>query len=225
MTAEQLAAFIDHTILKPEATLEQVEKLCAEAQEFRFKTVCVNPRFVSRCAVLLEGSGVAVCTVIGFPLGATSTESKVAECLQAVADGATEIDMVLWIGGLIGGRNADVEFDIHAVADACRRSGASLKVIFETAMLTEDQIITACGLCVRAGAKWVKSSTGFGPGGATVEAVKIMHREVSAHGLKVKASGGIRTLADFNKMIEAGAERIGTSSGVGIVNELLSQCS
>ncbi len=221
MTAEQLAAYIDHTILKPEATLDQVEKLCAEAREYRFKTVCVNPRFVRQCAELLEGSGVAVCAVVGFPLGATSTESKVAECLQAVSDGATEIDMVLWIGGLVGGKHAEVEFDIHAVADGCRRSGASLKVIFETAILTDEQIVVGCKLCVQAGAKWVKTSTGFGPGGATVEAVKIMHCEVSAHGLKVKASGGIRSLADFNKMIEAGAERIGTSSGVGIVKELL----
>ncbi|MBL0062629.1 MAG: deoxyribose-phosphate aldolase [bacterium] len=221
MTTEQLAAYIDHTVLKPEATLEQVEKLCAEAREYKFKTVCVNPRFVKRCAELLEGSTVAVCTVVGFPLGATSTESKVAECLQAVLDGATEIDMVLWIGGLVEGRQAEVEFDIHAVADVCRRGGASLKVIFETAMLTEEQIVTACNLSVKAGARWVKTSTGFGPGGATVEAVKIMHREVSAHGLKVKASGGIRSLADFNNMIEAGAERIGTSSGVGILKELL----
>lgn len=221
MTAEQLAAYIDHTLLKPEATLEQVEKLCAEAREYKFKTVCINPRFVKQCSEQLEGSGVAVCTVVGFPLGATSTESKVAECLQSVSDGSTEIDMVLWIGGLVGGRYAEVEFDIHAMADACRRGGASLKVIFETAMLTEEQIVVGCKLCVQAGAKWVKTSTGFGSGGATVEVVKIMHREVAGHGLKVKASGGIRTLVDFNKMIEAGAERIGTSSGVGIVKELL----
>lgn len=220
MTKKQLAAYIDHTILKPEATTEQVEKLCAEARGHAFKAVCVNPRFVKLCTKLLEGSDVIVCTVIGFPLGATSTESKVAECLQAILDGATEIDMVLWIGGVLNGRLAEVEFDIRAVADACRRGGASLKVILETAMLSEAQIVAACEACVRARAQWVKTSTGFGPGGATVEAVTVMHREVAPHGLKVKASGGIRSLAEFNKMIAAGAERIGTSSGIAIFKEL-----
>jgi deoxyribose-phosphate aldolase len=220
MTKSEAAAFVDHTLLKPEATAAQVDKLCDEAREYNFKAVCVNARFVAQCAKKLEGSGVTVCTVVGFPLGATSTESKVAEALQAIHDGATEIDMVLWIGGMQSGEYAAVEHDIRAVADACRRAGASLRVIFETAMLTEEQIIKACELCVKAKAQWVKTSTGFGPGGATLEAVAIMHREVAQHGLKVKASGGIRTLADFEKMIAAGAERIGTSSGAAILREI-----
>ncbi|MCB1059409.1 MAG: deoxyribose-phosphate aldolase [Calditrichaeota bacterium] len=220
MTKSEAAALIDHTILKAEATAAQIDKLCDEALKLNFKTVCVNARFVPQCAKKLAGSEVSVCTVVGFPLGATSTESKVAEALQAIHDGATEIDMVLWIGGMLSGDFAAVEHDIRAVADACRRTGASLKVIFETAMLSESQIVKACELCVKAKAQWVKTSTGFGPGGATLEAVALMHKEVAAHGLKVKASGGIRTLADFEKMIQAGAERIGTSSGAAILNEI-----
>lgn len=220
MTREQLASYIDHTALKPEVTPEQVKKLCREALEYSFKTVCVNSRFVSLCAAELKDSSTAVCSVVGFPLGAMSTEAKVAECLLAVDNGATEIDMVLWIGGLLSGEFRDVEFDIRALADSCRRSGAELKVIFETALLSEALIVSACDLSVRAGAQWVKTSTGFGSGGATIEAVSRMHGEVSPHGLKVKASGGIRTLADVQKMIAAGAERIGTSSGVAIMGEL-----
>ncbi|NUO17827.1 deoxyribose-phosphate aldolase [bacterium] len=222
MSPEQAAAYIDHTLLKPEATAQQIMQLCDEAKGFRFKTVCVNPRFVRLCAAELQATDVLVCTVVGFPLGATSTESKVAECLQAVSDGASEIDMVLWIGGLKSGAERDVQYDIRAVADACRRSGAVLKVILETAALSVSEISVACRLSIEAGASWVKTSTGFGPGGATIEAVKLMHNAVASHGLKVKASGGIRTLDDMRKMIEAGAERVGTSSGVAILNELRS---
>ncbi len=220
MTRELVVSLIDHTLLKPDATPAQVVTLCDEAREYSFKTVCVNSRFVAQCKRELAGSGVEVCSVVGFPLGAMSTQAKVAECLQAVSDGATEVDMVLWIGGLLSGEDKTVEHDIRAVSDACRRMGTQLKVIFETAMLSDEQIVTACKLSVNAGAQWVKTSTGFGPGGATVEAVRLMHREVVAHGLKVKASGGVRTLAALTKMVDAGAERIGTSSGLAIVREL-----
>lgn len=223
MKPEQLSAFVDHTLLKPEATLAQIHKLCDEAAEYRFKTVCVNSRFVKECANRLQGTGVDVCTVVGFPLGAMSTEAKSAECRIARTDGANEVDMVLWIGGLLSGDDVKVANDISEIAYCCREQGTALKVILETAMLSEPQIVRACELCLVAGAHWVKTSTGFGPGGATVEAVRIMHREVSEHGLKVKASGGIRTLADFRAMVNAGAERIGTSSGVAIVKELLAE--
>lgn len=225
MTPQQLAAYIDHTILKPEATPSQVRALCDEAKEYGFKTVCVNSRFVKECASHLKGSGVAVCSVVGFPLGAMSTEAKLAECRIACAEGATEVDMVLWMGGLLGGEDGLVAKDISELGYLCREQGAQLKVIFETAMLNEAQIVRACELSITSGAHWVKTSTGFGPGGATIEAVKIMHREVAPHGLKVKASGGIRTLKDLRAMIEAGAERIGTSSGVAIVKELIAEKS
>lgn len=220
MTRDQAAAFIDHTLLKAEATAAQIEKLCDEAVHYKFKTVCVNSRFVKSCAKRLQGSGVTVCTVVGFPLGAMSTEAKLAEATLAIADGASEVDMVLWIGGLLSGDDDLVANDIGQLAYACRERGAVLKVILETAVLSKPQIVRACRLCIVAGAHWVKTSTGFGAGGATVEAVKLMHREVASNGLKVKASGGIRTLADFERMIEAGAERIGTSSGVAILNEI-----
>lgn len=220
MTREQAAAFIDHTLLKAEATAAQIEKLCDEAAQHKFKTVCVNSRFVKKCAERLQDSGVTVCTVVGFPLGAMSTEAKLAEATRAIADGASEVDMVLWIGGLLSGEDDLVANDIGELAYACRERGAALKVIFETAALSEPQIVRGCQLSIVAGAHWVKTSTGFGSGGATVEAVRLMHREVATHGLKVKASGGIRTLADFERMIEVGAARIGTSSGVAILNEI-----
>jgi deoxyribose-phosphate aldolase len=221
MTAESLAAMIDHTLLKPEATPEQVRTLCAEAREFHFKAVCVNSRFVSLCKEELEGSGVEICTVAGFPLGSSESSTKVHEAVCAMEQGAGEIDMVLWIGGLIAGADREVERDIREVAEAVRRKDASLKVIFETSALTEAQIRRACELSVAAGAHWVKTSTGFGLGGAKVETVRLMVQEVHRQGLKVKASGGIRTLADAHAMIEAGAERLGTSSGVKIVLEQL----
>ncbi|MCB9365937.1 MAG: deoxyribose-phosphate aldolase [Calditrichaeota bacterium] len=220
MTREQAASFIDHTILKPEATEDQVRKLCAEAREFQFKSVCVNSRFVSLCAEQLKGSPVLVCAVAGFPLGAMSTEAKLAEARIALRDGARELDMVLWVGGLLSGEENKVREDIAALAKLCRAEGAALKVIFEISLLNSEQIVHACEISVQAGAHWVKTSTGFGSGGATLEAVERMHRTVHDKGLKVKASGGIRTLADFEKMVSAGAERIGTSSGVAILREL-----
>ncbi|MBK6766453.1 MAG: deoxyribose-phosphate aldolase [bacterium] len=223
MTVEQLAAYIDHTLLKPEATRAQVRTLCDEAMQYEFKAVCVNSVFVKDCASLLKGTNVAVCTVVGFPLGAMSTEAKREECRIACGEGAREIDMVLWIGGLLSGADDLVAQDIGELGYLCRERGAELKVIFETAMLSEAQIARACELSITAGAHWVKTSTGFGPGGATVDAVRIMHREVSAHGLKVKASGGIRTLKDVRAMVDAGAERIGTSSGVAIVKESIAE--
>jgi len=219
MNRHAVAALIDHTLLKPEATAVQIDALCAKAVLHDFKTVCVNPRFVERCARALAGSGVGTCTVVGFPLGANDTSTKVEEATHAIAQGANEIDMVLWIGGVISGEDSLVEKDIRAVAEVCK-DRAALKVILETAALAEAQIVAACNCCVRAGAQWVKTSTGFGPGGATVDVVRIMHQTVGKHGLKVKASGGIRSLSDLLAMCDAGAERIGTSSGVEILAEL-----
>ena len=221
MTVDSLASMIDHTLLKPEATPDQVKELCAEARRHRFKTVCVNSRYVPLCRSALLGSGVEVCTVVGFPLGSSETMTKVHEALRAIEAGAIEIDMVLWIGGLIAGEDQAVEEDIRAVADAVRSRDAVLKVIFETCSLDKVQIRRACEISIKSGAHWVKTSTGFGSGGATVEVVRLMAGEVHLHGLKVKASGGIRTLADARNMIEAGAERLGTSSGVKIIEELL----
>ncbi len=219
MNRLEIAARIDHTLLKPEATPAQVARLCSEAAHANFKTVCVNPRFVAQCAEALRGTPVGVCTVIGFPLGANDTRIKVAEARLALDDGATELDMVLWVGGVIGGELATVERDIRALREVCQ-GRAELKVILETALLNETQIVAACEATVQAGAQWVETSTGFGPGGAKVAGVRLMRQSVEAHGLRVKASGGIRTLADFEKMCDAGAQRIGTSSGVSILAEL-----
>jgi deoxyribose-phosphate aldolase len=214
-----IAQFIDHTLLKPEATAGDIERLCKEAREHHFCAVCVNPCQVRLAATLLKGSDVKVCTVVGFPLGANLTEIKATETRSALRDGAQEIDMVLNIGALKGGDAATVLSDIKSVVDACRVARATVKVIFETALLTDAEKKQACELCVQAGANFVKTSTGFGPGGATVEDVALMSRLVKSHGLGVKASGGIRSLADFNKMVAAGATRIGTSSGVKILQE------
>jgi len=214
--APNLARLIDHTLLKPEATQDQITQLCTEARRFNFASVCVNPTWVRLAAQLLRGSPVKVCTVVGFPLGATSPEVKAFEAYQAIKAGATEIDMVMNVGALKSRDYAEVARDIAAVAKTCHDNGAILKVIIEAALLTDVEKVEACALAQAAGADYVKTSTGFGPGGATVEDVALM-RAVVAPQIGVKAAGGIRTLEDTQKMIMAGATRIGASAGVKIM--------
>ena len=214
-----IAALIDHTLLKPDATYADIERLCAEAREHKFFSVCVNPTYVGQAAAVLAGSNVKVCTVAGFPLGAHTAEVKSAEASQAIRDGAAEIDMVINIGALKSGDVETIRGEICTLVQVCNSRRALCKVILETALLTNDEKIRACEFCVEAGADFVKTSTGFGPGGATVEDVALMSRIVKPKGLGVKASGGIRTLADLQKMVEAGATRIGTSNGVKILQE------
>jgi deoxyribose-phosphate aldolase len=213
-----LAPMIDHTVLKPEATQDQIAQLCYEARKYSFASVCVNPTHVKLCAQLLEGSGVPVCTVVGFPLGATSTEVKVFETQQAIRDGASEVDMVINVGGLKSRDYELVEQDIASVARACHAGNAILKVIIEAALLNDDEKVVACQLAKVAGADFVKTSTGFGPGGATLEDVALMRRVVGPT-MGVKAAGGIRTLEDAQKMVAAGASRIGASASVKIMQE------
>jgi deoxyribose-phosphate aldolase len=215
-TPKKLARMIDHTLLKADATYDQIETLCNEARQHHFASVCVNPANVERCAQLLAGTDVDVCTVVGFPLGATPTEVKVFEAEQAIHDGATEVDMVINIGALKSGDRELVKRDIAAVAEACHAGGAILKVIIEAAMLTDDEKAVACQLAKSAKADFVKTSTGFGPGGATVEDVALMRRLVGPE-MGVKAAGGIRTYEDARQMIAAGASRIGASAGVKIL--------
>ena len=210
-----IASYIDHTLLKPEATAGQIDKLCAEAAEYHFASVCVNPWFVLRCVKNLKGAGVKVCTVIGFPLGATTTETKVFEALQAIRSGAEEIDMVINISALKSGSFQAVEQEIQALAAAAEGS-AKLKVIIETCLLTEEEKIRACQIAKRAGADFVKTSTGFSTGGASTEDVALMRKTVGPE-MGVKASGGIRDYATARAMIKAGATRIGASAGVAIV--------
>ncbi|PYI51809.1 deoxyribose-phosphate aldolase [Paenibacillus flagellatus] len=212
----KLAAYIDHTLLKADATAEAVDKLCDEARRFGFYSVCVNGGWVSRCVKALEGSGVRVSAVVGFPLGASLPEVKAFEAARAAELGATDIDMVLAVGALLAGDEAYVRDDIRAVVEAVKGK-AIVKVILETGFLTDDQKRTACRLAEEAGAHFVKTSTGFGPGGATVEDVRLMRAAVSP-GVQVKASGGVRDRAAAIAMIEAGATRLGTSSGVAIVS-------
>ena len=202
--------FIDHTILKPEASEAQVVKLCEEAKEFDFASVCVNPCHVALCAKILANTDVKVCTVIGFPLGANTAEVKGFETRNAVENGATEIDMVINVGALKDKKYDIVFNDIKAVVD--NAGGNLVKVIFETCLLTPEEIVKACELSVSAGADYVKTSTGFGKYGATVEDVALMRKTVGPN-IGVKASGGVRTREDMLKMIEAGASRIGTSAG------------
>ena len=217
MDGEELARMIDHTILKPGATEEQIEVLCREAMAHHFASVCVNPVYVELCTRLLEGSEVAVCAVAGFPLGATPTEVKVFETLRAICDGATEVDMVIHVWALKDGHRDLVEGDIAAVARACHANGAILKVIIEAALLTDEEKTIACQLAQEAGADFVKTSTGFGPGGATVEDVALM-RSVVGPEMGVKAAGGIHSYEEAVAMVEAGASRIGASRGVEIVS-------
>jgi deoxyribose-phosphate aldolase len=216
---KEIAKYIDHTLLRSDATFDQVTKLCQEAREFGFASVCVNPYYVRHCAGLLRGSSVKVCTVIGFPLGANVTETKALEARRAIRDGATEIDMVINVGALKSGRDELVYRDIRAVVEAAMDGGAICKVILETALLTDDEKTRACHAARRARADFVKTSTGFGPGGATAEDVALMSRAVSGTKMGVKASGGIRNLQDAEQMIRAGATRIGASAGVRIVKE------
>lgn len=212
-----LAKTIDHTLLKAIATPEQVKELCAEARKYGFASVCVNPCHVSLCAKELSGSDVLVCTVIGFPLGANATETKAAEARLAVSQGAKEVDMVINLGAAKSGDWKAVEEDIRAVVAA---AGSSLtKVIIETCYLTDAEKVKACEAAARAGAKFVKTSTGFGTGGASVEDVKLMRKTVGSS-LQVKASGGIRSYHDAILMLDAGADRIGASSSIAIVAEL-----
>ena len=211
-----LNKYIDHTILKANATREQVKKLCDEAAEHGFASVCVNSCWVPLCAERLVGTGVSVCTVIGFPLGAMSTAGKAAEAAAAVADGADELDMVINVGWLVAGEDDLVRDDIAAVVAAAK--GRCVKVIIETCLLDDEQKARACELSAEAGATFVKTSTGFSTGGATVRDVALMARTVAGR-CKVKASGGIHTAAEAQAMIDAGAERIGTSSGIAIVSD------
>lgn len=211
-----LAAYIDHTLLAPGATPDDIDRLCEEARQYSFAAVCVNPVWVRRAVQNLRGSTVMVASVVGFPLGANSTEIKVMEARKALRDGAREIDMVLNIG-LLKQREYDlVRQDIARVADACREAGAVLKVILETGLLTDDEKVIACRLAQKAKADYVKTSTGFGPGGATVFDVALM-RETVGPGMGVKASGGIHSREEASEMIAAGATRIGASAGVSIV--------
>ncbi|WP_010650938.1 deoxyribose-phosphate aldolase [Oceanobacillus massiliensis] len=213
---QNLAKYIDHTQLKPDTTKEQIKKIVDEALEYEFASVCVNPHWVSYCFDHLKNSKVKVCTVIGFPLGATSKESKVFETKQAIRDGASEVDMVINVGELKSGNDEFVKADIQAVVDAAS-DNALTKVIIETSLLTEDEKVRACKLAKEAGADFVKTSTGFSGGGATVEDIKLM-RETVGPDMGVKASGGVRDLEATQAMIAAGATRIGASAGVDIVN-------
>ncbi len=215
-TDGSLAHMIDHTILKPDATQDQIAQLCYEAKKHQFASVCVNSSNVKLCAELLKGSGVEVCTVVGFPLGATSTEAKVFEAQQAIRDGATEVDMVINVGALKSRDYELVERDIASIARACHAANAILKVIIEAALLSDEEKVIACQLSKVAGADFVKTSTGFGPGGATAEDVALMRRVVGP-GMGIKAAGGIRTFEDAQKMIAAGATRIGASASVKII--------
>ena len=214
--ASTVASLIDHTLLKPEATASDIRKLCAEARQYAFASVCVNAYWVPLASAELKDSAVKVCTVVGFPLGATTTSSKVAETVEAIRSGATEIDMVQNIGELRAGHLEAVEADIRAVVDAAHAAKAIVKVILETALLSQEQKVAACMTAKVAGADFVKTSTGFGPGGSTAADVALM-RETVGDEMGVKASGGIRTLDDLNKMVAAGATRIGASASVAIV--------
>ncbi|MFG6148472.1 deoxyribose-phosphate aldolase [Halobacillus sp. B23F22_1] len=213
---QNLAKFIDHTQLKPDTSKEKIEQVCKEARENNFMSVCVNPHWVSICKELLEGTDVKVCTVIGFPLGATTTDTKVFETRQAIENGATEIDMVINLGELKSGRNDLVLQDIQAVVNEAEGK-ALVKVIIETSLLSEEEKVTASQLTKDGGADFVKTSTGFSGGGATVEDISLMRKTVGPD-LGVKASGGVRDYEGAKAVIEAGATRIGASAGIAIIN-------
>jgi len=216
-THRELAAVIDHTLLRPSATRGEVERLCSEAAACGFRTVCVNPVLVVDAVRFLRGTSVGVCSVVGFPFGTHLVTTKAHEAREAVKGGATEIDMVIRIGALKEGDDQAVLDDIRAVVEAA--DGRGVKVILETCYLTEEEKVRACILAVEGGASFVKTSTGYGPAGATVEDVALMRRTVGEN-LGVKAAGGIRTLADALRMIRAGARRLGTSGSVAILKEL-----
>ena len=216
LDAKELSAMIDHTLLKPEATISEIEQLCAEAMQHKFASVCVNPSFVSTCFNIIKSSNVKVCTVIGFPLGATTTQSKFLEAEEAIKNGAEELDMVLNIGRL---KVKDYDFvynDLKSIADLSKKHLCTSKVILETCLLTDEEKIAACLLAKEAGLNFVKTSTGFSIGGATKHDVSLM-KFVVGDKLKVKASGGIRSYEDAIAMINAGATRLGASAGVKIL--------
>lgn len=212
-----LASTIDHTLLKPDSTAQQVEVLCSEAVQFNFASVCILPWHVARAKTLLDGSDVAVCTVVGFPLGATVTAAKVAETVTAINHGAREIDMVASITALKSGMHDAVLEDIRTITQVCHDHGAIVKVIIETCLLTHEEKRRMCSIVTQAGSDFIKTSTGFSTGGATIDDVRLL-RELIGPAVRVKASGGIRDRASAEAMIGAGADRIGTSSGVVIVN-------
>lgn len=217
-TAHDWASLIDHTLLKPEATEADIKKLCDEAAQFGFASVCVNPAWVKKAAQFLRGTSVPVCTVIGFPLGATLPDVKAFEARRAIFNGAGEVDMVINIGALKSGDDCLVEDDIRAVVDAAHENGILCKVIIETALLTDDEKVRACLASKNAGADFVKTSTGFAKGGATADDVALMRHTVGSS-LGVKASGGVKGIDDARAMFEAGATRIGASVGVKIAQE------
>jgi len=213
-----VAGLIDHTLLRPDATRQDIERLCREAADNHFATVCVNPTWVAVCASLLRGTPVDVCAVVGFPLGATTADVKHFETRRVLFDGAREVDMVINIGALKSNDLRTVERDIEAVTGPCLDCGASSKVIIEAAYLTDEEKVTACALAKAAGATFVKTSTGFGPSGATVADVALMRRVVGQD-MGVKAAGGVRDLEGLKAMVAAGASRVGASAGVKIVQE------
>lgn len=217
--SDEIAALIDHTLLKPESSRAEIARVCAEARNASFASVCINPFWVRFAKRELEGSPVRVCTVIGFPLGANETETKLAEAKTALANGAKELDVVQNIGGLRSGELQTIRNELTSLADLAHSNGAILKVILETGLLSAGEKKVSCQLAVDSGADFVKTSTGFASGGATIEDVSLM-RSIVGPGIGVKASGGIRTLAALRDMVKAGASRIGTSSGVGILREL-----
>jgi deoxyribose-phosphate aldolase len=219
MTKNELAKFIDHTLLKPNSTREQFKVLCQEALEYNFASVCVLPFYVDYAYEILQKSSVDVCTVVGFPLGVTYTSAKLSETGLAIASGAREIDMVINISQLINGDFKDVYNDIFALADFCHNNKSILKVIIETCLLSEQNKIDICKIVSDAGADFIKTSTGFSTGGATIKDIELMKANVSDN-VKIKASGGIRELGFCLDLIHAGADRIGTSSGVSLVNSL-----
>ncbi len=217
--ADQVAKLIDHTVLKPEATGADIEKLCEEAKKYGFYSVCVNPVWVSKAKALLRGTSVKVCAVVGFPLGAQSPDIKTLEARRALREGAREIDMVINIGALKSKDDLVVARDIRGVVEVCDESHAASKVILETALLTDEEKVRGCQLAMKAGADFVKTSTGFSKSGATVEDVALMARTVAPRKLGVKAAGGVRSYEDLVKMVQAGATRIGSSNSVKIVEE------
>ena len=219
LSVAEVARLIDHTLLKPDAMASDVEKLCAEARQHGFFSVCVNPVFVPQVKQLLRGSTVKVCCVVGFPLGAQDPQIKLLEARKAIREGAQEVDMVINVGALKGKDDALVLRDIRGVVEACKDGRALSKVILETALLTDEEKVRACELSMKAGADYVKTSTGFSSGGATAEDIALMARTVAPRKLGVKASGGVRTYADLLKMVKAGATRVGASSSVKILEE------
>ncbi|NQV15182.1 deoxyribose-phosphate aldolase [bacterium] len=216
---EDVAKCIDHTLLKPDATEDDIKTLCAEADEFKFATVCISPSYVPLAAQELMGSTVKVCTVVGFPSGAHHPTIKAMETRRAIRDGAQEIDMVINVGALKSGNDELVYRDIRLVCEACEDGGAISKVIIEAALLTDDEKVRACTLAKKARADYVKTSTGFGPHGATAADVALMAKTVANTGIGVKAAGGIKSYEDAQSMINAGATRIGASAGIAIVKK------